>query len=333
MVLNMKNVFILLLSAFFVLPLAAQEPEQGEPERRWAVVEFSTNFMREEPSYEAENGDQALMGTVVEIIGEQGYWRHIVSPDPYTAWVNDMGLVEMTQDEVNDYIDCMKYICTTDFTHIFAEPSPDSDRISDFVMGGLVRSLFNSKGKPLKSGKYLACMLPSGKCGWVLKSDVEDFDTWVASREMTADNIISTAFDFLGVPYMWGGTSIKHVDCSGLTRCVFFMNGILLPRNASQQARTGIPVRLDEIEPGDLLFFGTPASADGPEKISHVGIYMGDGLYIHSSQVVRINALDPDDAEYGGRQPLRARRILGQVDNGHGVISVAGSPYYFSQTE
>ena len=329
----MKKLFILLLSALSVLPLAAQEPEGDQGARRWAVVEFSTNFMREEPDYTAENGDQALMGTVVEIIGEQGYWRHIVSPEPYTAWVNDMGLVEMTQEEVNDYIDCLKYICITDFTHIYAEPSLESERISDFVMGGLVRSLFNSKGKPLKNGKFLACMLPSGKCGWVLKSDVEDFDTWTATRAMTADDIINTAFNFLGVPYMWGGTSIKHVDCSGLTRAVFFMNGILLPRNASQQARAGIPVRLDEIEPGDLLFFGTPASDGKPERVSHVGIYMGDGVYIHSSQVVRISALDPEDAEYGGREPLSARRILGYVDSGHGVISVAKSPYYFAQSE
>ncbi len=326
----MKRIIITLAAALLALPAFAQE---DNVERKWAVVEFSTNFMREEPDYAAENGDQALMGTVVEIIGERGYWRHIVSPEPYTAWVNEMGLVEMTQDEVNDYIDCLKYICVTDFTHIYAEPSLESERISDFVMGGLVRSLFNSKGKPMKSGKFLACMLPSGKCGWVLKTDVEDFDEWVATREQTADAIIGTAFNFLGVPYMWGGTSIKNVDCSGLTRSVFYMNGILLPRNASQQARVGIPVPIDALEPGDLIFFGTPAHDGAQEKISHVGIYMGDDVYIHASQVVRISNLDPESEDYEGREPLRARRILGYVDDGHGVVSIAESPYYFTQSE
>lgn len=326
----MKRIVITLAAALLALQAFAQE---DNVERKWAVVEFSTNFMREEPDYAAENGDQALMGTVVEIIGERGYWRHIVSPEPYTAWVNEMGLVEMTQEEVNDYIDCLKYICVTDFTHIYAEPSLESERISDFVMGGLVRSLFNSKGKPMKSGKFLACMLPSGKCGWVLKTDVEDFDEWVATREQTADAIIGTAFNFLGVPYMWGGTSIKNVDCSGLTRSVFYMNGILLPRNASQQARVGIPVPLDALEPGDLIFFGTPAQGGAQEKISHVGIYMGDDVYIHASQVVRISNLDPESEDYEGREPLRARRILGYVDDGHGVVSIAESPYYFTQSE
>lgn len=326
----MKKYIITLAAALLTVPAFAQENEAG---RKWAVVEFSTNFMREEPDYAAENGDQTLMGTVVEIIGERGYWRHIVSPEPYTAWVNEMGLVEMSQEEVNDYIDCLKYICITDFTHIYAEPSLESERISDFVMGGLVRSLFNGKGKPLKNGKFLACMLPSGKCGWVLKSDVEDFDTWVNSRNATADSIIGTAFDFLGVPYMWGGTSIKHVDCSGLIRSVFYMNGILMPRNASQQARAGVPVSLDSLEPGDLIFFGAPGENGNPDKISHVGIYMGDDVYIHASQVVRISTLDPESEDYGGRQPLQARRILGHIDDGHGAISIAKSPYYFTQSE
>lgn len=326
----MKRILTIFAAVLLLLPAYAQEESV---ERKWAVVEFSTNFMREEPDYAAENGDQALMGTVVEIIGERGYWRHIVSPEPYTAWVNEMGLVEMTQEEVNDYIDCLKYICITDFTHIYAEPSLESERISDFVMGGLVRSLFNSKGKPMKNGKFLACMLPSGKCGWVLKSDVQDFDEWVATREATPDAIINTAFNFLGVPYMWGGTSIKNVDCSGLIRSVFYMNGILLPRNASQQAKVGVPVSMDALEPGDLLFFGTPAQDGNAEKITHVGIYMGDDVYIHASQIVRISNLDPSSDDYEGREPLRARRILGYVDDGHGVVSIAESPYYFSQSE
>ena len=319
---------LMLLAAF-----ATQAQERTEPVRGWAVVEFSTNFMREEPDYVAENGDQALMGTVVETIGSQGYWRQIVSPEPYTAWVNEMGLVEMDEEEINDYIDSYKYICTADFTHILAEPSPSGERISDFVMGGLVRSLFDSKGKPLKSGKYLACMLPSGKCGWVLRSDVEDFDEWVATREMTPEAIVATAEEFLGVPYMWGGTSIKHVDCSGLTRSVYYMNGILLPRDASEQALVGRDAPLDALEPGDLLFFGTPATEEKAARVSHVGIYIGDGVYIHASQLVRLSSLDPDSPDYADRDPLWARRILGSVDDGHGVVSIAKSPWYFSQIQ
>ena len=306
---------------------------QGLPEgdRRFAVVEFSTNFMREEPEYEAENGDQALMGTVVEIVDEKSYWRRIVSPEPYTAWVNEMGLVEMDRAEAEAYIAAAKYICTADFTHIFATPNDSGERISDLVMGCLVRKELDSRGNPVKRGKYLAVRLPSGKEGWVLKKTVSDFSEWTASRKMRAEDISECAMRFLGVPYMWGGTSIKHVDCSGLSRSVYFMNGILLPRNASQQAKVGEEVPMDRLEEGDLLFFGTPASADRKERISHVGIYLGDGRYIHSSQVVRISSLNEEDEDYGGRKPIRARRILGHVDDGSGIVSISNSPYYFAQ--
>lgn len=323
----MKKILAVLSMLAACITLGAQD----NAGKRFAVVEFSTNFMREEPAYEAENGDQALMGTVVEVIGEDSYWRKIVSPEPYTAWVNNMGIVEMSGKEINAYIASDKYICTADFTHIYSAPDAKSDRVSDFVMGCLVRQQTDGKGKAVKKGRFVGVILPSGKTGWVLRDEVEDFGRWTASRDMSADSIISTAFRFLGVPYMWGGTSIKHVDCSGLSRSVYFMNGILLPRNASQQAKVGEDIPLDQIRRGDLLFFGTAATAEKKERITHVAIYMGDNHYIHSAQVVRINSLDKTAEDYGGRQPIRARRILGHVDDGTGIISIAKSPYYFTQ--
>ena len=107
---------------FLALTTAAAAQVPSRDGRRWAVVNLSVNFMREAPDYTAENGDQTLMGTVVEIVGEEGYWRQIVSPEPYKAWVNELGLKEMSADEVNAYIASPKYVCTSDFTHIFTEP-------------------------------------------------------------------------------------------------------------------------------------------------------------------------------------------------------------------
>lgn len=306
---------------------------QANGGKRYAVVEFSTNFMREEPAYEAENGDQTLMGTIVEVVAEKDYWRQIISPEPYKAWVNDKGIVEMDEKALQEYLVSRKYICTTDFTHIFSEPDLSSRRVSDFVMGDLVRVVTDPKGKAQKKGKFVAVMLPSGKRGWVPKDSVEEFAAWTASREFKAENILETAYQFLGVPYMWGGTSIKHVDCSGLSRSVYFMNGILLPRNASQQAKVGEDVAFDALKPGDLLFFGRAATESAPERVSHVAIYIGGGKYIHSAQVVRINSLDESAEDYGGRKPIRARRILTHVDDGTGIISIAKSPYYFKQSE
>ena len=146
---------------------------------------------------------------------------------------------------------------------------------------------------------------------------------------------------FLGVPYMWGGTSVKNVDCSGLTRSVFFANGILLPRNASQQGRVGENLPLFNADgtvdwsallPGDLVFWGREATENTAARATHVGMYIGDGRFIHSSFMVRINSLDRSAADFYDRRPLCARRVVGQVDRaGSRIVSIFSSPYYFPQ--
>ena len=322
-----------LLAAMALITLAAAAAAQvpsGEG-RRWAVVDLSVNFMREAPDYTAENGDQTLMGTVVEVVGEEGYWRQIVSPEPYKAWVNELGLAFMTTDEVNAYIASPKYICTSDYTHVFDAPSLSAGHVSDLVMGCLLLPVTDSRGKAVRKGRFLACTLPSGRTGWVPKADVEDFAARTASLKPDGGSIVETALRFVGVPYMWGGTSIKEADCSGLVLSVYFMNGILLPRNTSQQVRTGVPAELDSLEPGDLLFFGTPATDAKPERVNHVGIYIGGGRFIHASQLVRISSLDPSEPDYYERKPLRARRIIGHTDDGTGITSLSKSPWYFIQ--
>jgi len=319
--------------AFVILAVASAAQVPSGEGRRWAVVDISVNYMREAPDYTAELGDQTLMGTVVEIVAEDGYWRQIVSPEPYKAWVNELGLAAMTEDEVNAYISSPKYICTAGYSTVYSEPSPKSAIVSDLVTGCLIRPVTGSNGKAVRKGKFLACRLPSGRTGWVRRTDVEDFSSWTASRVTTGENIVNSALRFLGVPYMWGGTSIKGVDCSGLALCSYFLNGILLPRNASQQARAGVPAELDALEPGDLLFFGTQASEDKPARVNHVGIYIGDGRFIHSSQIVRISSLDPSAPDHYERDPLFARRIIGHVADDTRPALLEKSRWYFIQEE
>lgn len=322
---------------------------------RYAVTGFSVNFLREKPDFPQELGNQLLMGTPVKIIGEDGYWRHVVSPDPYTAWCVEMGLVEMSGDELADYIASPKYIVTAEYSHVFAGPSEQSERISDLVMGDLLcmavkqphrgrTSQRTVRTAGVTAGRFAKVVLPSGAEGYVRKSCVEDFAGWAASRKATEKNIVETSRLFLGIPYQWGGTSVKGVDCSGLTRMVWFMNGVLLPRNASQQARTGIPVPYPDcgkdsvdkeamlafvrgLRPGDLLFFGSG------ERVSHVGIYIGEGRFIHASQIVRISSLVPGEKDFYelSWKLLHACRIIGQEDCGSGVTSMMKSPAYFPQ--
>lgn len=338
---NMPSV-ILLAAILTILPLSATA--QDLPQGKMAIVDLSANMIREVPDYAGELGDQALMGTVVEILGRDGYWVRIRTPEPYVGWVNEMGLAPKSREEIDLWLSSPRYICTALLTHIYEEPSLESAFISDLVLGDILLKVLKDNGKPLGKKGFLAVETPSGKRGYVRESELLDFETWADERLQAQENdpgrfrtdLVRTAECFNGVPYMWGGTSTKNVDCSGLTRTVFFANGILIPRNASQQIRTGedLPVPCGDnladysgLMPGDLIFWGRKATGDKPEKATHVGICIGDGRFIHSSQVVRTN-----DATTYSRLPLRARRIVGQADKkGSGIISVRRSPWYFKQ--
>jgi len=104
------------------------------------------------------------------------------------------------------------------------------------------------------------------------------------------EELVRTAQSFLGVPYLWGGTSADEgFDCSGLTMTVYQLNGFDLPRSSRDQFAAGSPVKEADLAKGDLLFF-----ADGG-NISHVGIYTGSGRFIHSpgrGKTIRIDSLD-----------------------------------------
>jgi cell wall-associated NlpC family hydrolase len=94
------------------------------------------------------------------------------------------------------------------------------------------------------------------------------------------EELIRTAESFVGVPYLWGGTSPNTgFDCSGLSMTVYQLNGLDLPRSSKEQYEAGTPVERNDLLKGDLVFFAT----SGKNKAAHVGIYVGDGRFIHAA--------------------------------------------------
>lgn len=298
--------------------------ETEAPSGRWAVVELSSIYMRIAPDYESALETQELMGTIVEIKGEKGYWREIVSPQPYQAWCTEKGIVEMSQEELEAYKAAPKCIFTDLYGHLYEKPSAKSATICDLVGGDVMRlaqcARSGRSGIVQKKG-WTKVLLPSGKEGWVISAKVKAHDGFfsIAKGEGDAntltdkqmEDIIATAFKLKGVPYLWGGMTPKGVDCSGLVRWSCIMNGIVIPRNASQIIHCGDEVSLDAMQRGDLVFFGTPAKDGRPQRVTHIGIYLGDNRIIHSSHMVRVNSLNPEDADYyeNAHRLIAARRL------------------------
>lgn len=98
-------------------------------------------------------------------------------------------------------------------------------------------------------------------------------------RQKKIDSVVATSKQYIGVPYLWGGTTPKGFDCSGLTQYVFAKNYITLPRVSGDQYKVGSDVSFENLKAGDLVFF----SISGNGVVSHVGIYLGDGLFINAS--------------------------------------------------
>lgn len=107
--------------------------------------------------------------------------------------------------------------------------------------------------------------------------------------------LVNTAKDFIGVPYLWGGTSADDgFDCSGLTMTVYQLNGLNLPRNSARQFEAGDSINKEDLQKGDLVFF----SINDQDSVSHVGIYIGDGKFIHASSHGKEIRIDTLSAEY-----------------------------------
>ncbi len=274
------------------------------------IVDISVANMRSTPHSSAEMVNQVLLGHSVKVLKKQGGRLLIKSEDNYLGWVDPISICRVDSAHMAEYDKTRKLLVTRTFGTIRSSVDNGST-VSDVVMADLLVPV-------AKEGDFYQVKLPDGRTGYVHQSDVEYADIYFAAHHPTAVGIEKIAKEFIGFPYLWGGTSVKGFDCSGFTKTVFRMNGIDLPRDASQQVFLGEDVdpgkNFGNLKPGDLLFFGEKAINGRPEKIVHVGIYLGNGQFIQSSGMVRISSFFKADSsifdEYDLNRFVRAKRIL-----------------------
>lgn len=279
--------------------------------RDFGVVTISVANIRSQPKHSAELATQATMGTPLNVLKQDGTWYLVQTPDQYISWVDAAGIQLMNQEEFQQWDQSEKAVFTSLTGYVYSSEQGD-EMVSDLTAGNVLVVLGENSG-------YYQVKLPDGRSGYVESDLMEPMSDWIASRDPSHQNLIRTAKSMMGVPYLWGGTSIKGVDCSGFTKTIFYLNGQIIPRDASQQIREGEEVDKDKnwenLQVGDLLFFGIPAGEDSPERVIHVGMWIGDNSFIHSRGRVRISSFDPDTEnydEYELDRYLRTKRVLGK---------------------
>lgn len=235
-----------------------------------AVVILPVASLYSQPTREADVVTQAIFGTNVTILEEANEWARVRTPDDYSGW---MPLTSVRRA---------------------AQPYAASGRVAE------VRSLFASlyrepnvtKHEPLlvvpfetrlevvaepvaDEYRWLEVRLPDDRRAWVQRGGLV-FDRVLLDIQQT----IGLAFRFLGVPYLWGGTSSFGFDCSGFVQMLYRQRGIHIPRDAGPQSRWdgSQPVPRNKLKPGDLIFFGK-----SPDKVTHTGMYIGRGQFIHAT--------------------------------------------------
>ena len=206
----------------------------------------------------------------------------------------------------------------------------DTTIVNSGVVGDLVAGSVLVKTNDFNG--YVKVALPDGRSGYILNQKVMDFNVWKNTIKCTEENVCSVARTFLGLPYLWGGSSTKGVDCSGFVQSVYFLNGLILQRDASLQALHGsfvdISTGYNNLKSGDLLFFGS--KENGKNHVTHVAIYLGHNDYINSSGRVMINSLDSTKGNYVSYRMtslLSARRIIG-TEGEPGIVQVNKHPWY-----
>jgi cell wall-associated NlpC family hydrolase len=280
----------------------------------FGVINLSVANIRSQPQHSAELATQALMGTPLNVLKKERGWYLVQTPDQYIAWLDWGGLQLMTDKEFKDWKATEKLIYTKPFGFSYKNAKADSSTISDLVLGDILEISGQQEG-------FFEVKYADGTVAYVPEEDGTLYEDWLEKLIPSETSLVNTSFLFKGLPYLWGGTSFKGVDCSGFTKTVYFMNGLIIPRDASQQIHTGelVDDRRDfaQLLPGDLLFFGRPATASASERVIHVGIWIGDNEFIHASGNVHVSSMDStaenfDDYNY--ERYLRSKRLLNQKD-------------------
>ncbi|MGC2449467.1 MAG: SH3 domain-containing C40 family peptidase [Candidatus Sulfotelmatobacter sp.] len=255
------------------------------------VVPVANMYSR--PTEKSDVVSQAIYGSNVVLLQTRGEWSRIQTPDHYRGWTPSRYLrILLTGDGYATSGPTVQVESL--FANIYSEP--DVTRHKPVITAPFETKLEvapednASKKPPQHHEGWLQVRLPGQTLAWIRAGDVE-----TDPKPLSIPESIELAKRFLGLPYLWGGRSSFGFDCSGFTQMLVRARGIIMPRDADQQAAwSGMTaIERTDLQPGDLLFFGSSA-----KDITHTGMYIGDGQFIHDTThehpVIQISKLDDE---------------------------------------
>lgn len=301
-------------------------PDSSVGDKTYGLINLSVANLRSVPKHSGELATQALFGTPVKILKIEKDWYQIQTPDNYISWVDEAGVTPYSEIQFEDWKKSERIIFIKDNGLIFDDEQLKNP-LSDVTMGNILEEL--ERNPPIVKVRF-----PDGRIGFSESANWSNFNVFKKSIYPDTTQLKYTAKQLMGRPYLWGGTSARAMDCSGFVKTIYFMNGIILARDASLQTRHGGLIQNDgkfnQLQTGDLLFFGRKKTEIQSESITHVAFSFGGTEYIHASGKIKMNSFNPESkiySDYRKKSFIRARKIIG-FKNQKGIQQIKNHPWY-----
>lgn len=254
--------------------------------------------MREDKDFASKVVSQALFSEEISVDKQEKGWSHITTPDGYTGWIPSDTYVGRKEPYKNNCI------VSRLSAHLYRLKDIEYGPAATLPYGSTLHALDDS------DPRWVKVALPDGQEHYMQKGDLRNGP----HSMQTKCDLIPFCQHFLGLPYTWGGRSSFGYDCSGFVQMLYSHLDILLPRDSHQQILDPRfkTCEIDQLEPGDLLFFGK-----AEHRILHVALSLGEGRFIHATSRenqpwIRISTLT--DFEWSGNSaahyPFRIGRQL-----------------------